>query len=80
MADIGVWPERTLVIALRVKSTMAAICARSEQLIHIILDKKKEHHGVCRWFSRYSRFNCMAREKFKHFIVCKIQHGRHLTR
>ena len=36
--------------------------------------------GVCRWFSRYSRFSCVAREKFKHVIVGKIQDGRHLTR
>ena len=54
----------------------------SKQLFHIILDKIEgaSRLGVCRWFSRYSRFSCVAREKLKHFIVGKIQDGRHLTR
>ena len=61
---------------------MVAICARSKQLIHIILDKMKgaSRLDVSRWFSRYSRFSFVAREKFKHFIVGKIQYGRYLTR
>ena len=61
---------------------MAAICARSKQLIHIIVNKIEgaPRLGVCRWFSRYSRFSCVAREEFKQCIVGKIQDGRHLTR
>ena len=61
---------------------MAAICARSKQLIHIILDKIQEASrlGVCRWFSMYSRFSGVARGKFKHFTVGEIQDGHHLTR
>ena len=61
---------------------MAAICARSKTLIPIILDKIEgaSRLGIFRWFSRYSQFSCVAREKFKHFIVGKIQDGRHLTR
>ena len=61
---------------------MAAFCARSKQLIHIILDKIKgaSRLGVCRWFSMYSRFSGVARGKFKHFIEGTIQDGRHFTR
>ena len=60
---------------------MTAICARSKQLIHTILDKIEgaSRLGVCRCFSRYSRFSCVGREKFNHFIVGKIQDDRHLT-
>ena len=42
--------------------------------------KRVSRLGVCRWFSRYTRLYCVAREKFKHIIVGKIQDGRHLTR
>ena len=61
---------------------MVTICARSKQLFNIILDKIEgpSRLGVCRWFSRYSRITGVARGKFKHFIVGKIQDGRHLTR
>ena len=60
---------------------MATICAKSKQLIHIILDKIEgaSRLGVCSWYPRYFRFSGVAREKFKHFIAGKIQDGRHLT-
>ena len=58
MSDMGVWPERTLVIALRVKSKMAAIFS----LFDIFSIKYKELHNfdVCRRFSRYARSSCAS--------------------
>ena len=61
---------------------MAAMCARSRQLIHIILDKIKRASrlGVCRWFPMYSRFSGVAQRKVQTFYCGKIQDDRHLTR
>ena len=71
------WPERTLVIALRVKSRMAAISSYFRYLIYFRLNTKS--FTISMYAVGFPGMLDLV-VQVQHFIVDKVEDGRHLTK
>ena len=74
---MGVWPERNLVIALRVKSKMAATWSYFRYLIYFRLNTKS--FTISMYAVGFTGMPDLV-VKVQHFIVDKVEDGRHLTK